>query len=88
MIFDWGSLQNNLLRRHFDLLRNTPSTVSTYADECVLLVLTTLVISASLSKNLFFDRLTEVTKVVKTSNTHSSAYVDTVGSEGSAAFGG
>ena len=32
----------------------------------------------SLSKNLFFGRLKEVTKVVKTSNTHSSAYVDTV----------
>ena len=35
----------------------------------------------SLSKNLFFGRLTEVTKAVKTSNSHSSAYVDTVEGE-------
>ena len=28
----------------------------------------------SLSKNLFFDRLTEVKGAVKTSNSHSSAY--------------
>ena len=32
----------------------------------------------SLSRNLFFDRLTEVNKAVKTSNSYSSAYVDTV----------
>ncbi len=44
--------------RLFDLLCNSPSTVSTYADECELLVLTALVTSVSLPKNLFFDRLT------------------------------
>jgi len=35
----------------------------------------------SLSKNFFFDRLTEVTKAVKTNNSLLSAYVDTVRSE-------
>ena len=34
-----------------------------------------------LSKNLFFDSLAEVTKAVKTSNSHSSAYIDTVEGE-------
>jgi len=37
--------------RRFDLLRNSPSTVSTYADECELLVLTALLTYVSLSKN-------------------------------------
>ena len=32
----------------------------------------------SLSKNKFFDRLAEVKGAVKTSNSHSSAYGDTV----------
>ena len=39
------------------MLRNSPSTVSTYADACELLALTAFVTSASLSKNKFFDRL-------------------------------
>jgi len=39
--------------RRFDLLRNSPSTVSTYADECELLVLTALLTYVSLSKNKF-----------------------------------
>ena len=47
----------SLLRKGFDLLRNSPSTVSIYADECELLVLTALVTSARLSKNKFFDSL-------------------------------
>ena len=64
--------------RHFALLRNSPSTVSTYADECELLVFDASLTSASLSKNRFFDSLAEVNKAVKTSNSHSSAYVDTV----------
>ena len=45
-----------------------------YADEWELLVLTASLTSASLSKNKFFDRLTEVKEAVKTSNSHSSAY--------------
>ena len=30
--------EKNLLRKHFDLLRNSHSTVPVYADECELLV--------------------------------------------------
>ena len=45
--------QSPCFARHFDLLRNSPSTVSIYADECELLVLPALVTSASLSKNKF-----------------------------------
>ena len=41
-----------LLRKAFDLLRNSPSTVSIYADECELLVFGAPLTSASLSKNL------------------------------------
>ena len=44
--------------RCFDLLHNSHSTVSTYADERELLVLTALVTSARLSKTEFFDSLT------------------------------
>lgn len=36
--------------RHFDLLRNSPSTVSIYADECELLVFGASLTSVSLSK--------------------------------------
>ncbi len=39
-----------MLRKRFDLLRNSPSTVSTYADECELLALTASLTSASVSK--------------------------------------
>ena len=39
--------------RRFDLLRNSPTTVSTYADECELLALTASLTSASLSKISF-----------------------------------
>ena len=51
------SRQKACCARRFDLLRNSPSTVSTYADECELLALPAFKTSASLSKNLFFDRL-------------------------------
>ena len=43
--------------RHFALLRNSPSTVSIYADECELLVFDASLTSARVSKNRFFDRL-------------------------------
>jgi hypothetical protein len=43
--------------RVFALLRNLPSTVSVYADECKLLVFCVSLTSASLPKNKFFDRL-------------------------------
>ena len=49
--------QKSLLRKCFDLQRNSPSTVSIYADECELLVFVPLLTSVSLSKNKFFDRL-------------------------------
>ena len=49
--------QKSLLRKGFDLQRNSPSTVSIYADECELLVFVPLLTSVSLSKNKFFDRL-------------------------------
>ncbi len=42
-----------LLRKAFDLLRNSPSTVSIYADECELLAFGASLTSASLSKNDF-----------------------------------
>ena len=45
---------NPCIARHFDLLRNSPSTVSAYADEGELLVLTDSLTSASLPKKLVF----------------------------------
>ena len=45
-----------MILMHFDLLRKPPSTVSIYADECGLLVLTVLVTSAILPKK-FFGRM-------------------------------
>ena len=56
MVFN-GCGAKSLLRKAFDLLRNSPSTVSIYADECELLVLGSPLTSVSLSKNEFFDRL-------------------------------
>ncbi len=50
-------IRKPLRRKGFDLLRNSPSTVSPYADECELLALAAPLTSASLSKNKFFDRL-------------------------------
>ena len=49
--------ENPCCARHFDLLRKPLSTVPMYADEIALLVLAAPLTSASLSKNLFFDRL-------------------------------
>ena len=43
-----------LLRKAFDLLRNSPSTVSIYADECELLAFGASLTSASLSKKPMF----------------------------------
>jgi len=42
--------------RYFDLLCNSPSTVSAYADEGELLVLTAFLTSGSLSKTTSFPR--------------------------------
>ena len=49
MISD-GCGGNSLLRKNFDLLRNSHSTVPSYADEWELLVLTALLTSGILSK--------------------------------------
>ena len=59
-VYERMNTSKSLLRKGFDLLRNSPSTVSIYADECELLVLTALLTSARLSKNKSFDSLNRV----------------------------
>ena len=46
-----------LLRKHFDLLRNSHSTVPVYADECELLVFGAFLNSPSACRKGFFDTL-------------------------------
>jgi hypothetical protein len=49
--------KKRLLRKHFDLLHKPDSNLPMYADESGLLVFAAPSTSASLSKNLFFERL-------------------------------
>ena len=46
-----------MLRKHFDLLRNSHSTVLMYADECELLVFGAFLNSLSACRKGFFDTL-------------------------------
>ena len=48
-----GLLKWSCYARRFDLLRNSPSTVSIYADECELLAFDASLTFASLSKTRF-----------------------------------
>ena len=68
-----------MLCEDFDLLPKSSPTVPLYAYGLDLVVLTAFLPSASLSKNKFFDRLTEVKKAVKTTKSSPSAYKGTVG---------
>ena len=52
-----ASKPKGLLRKHFDLLRNSHSTVPVYADECELLVFGAFLNSPSACRKGFFDTL-------------------------------
>ena len=54
--------RKRLLRKHFDLLRKPDSNVPMYADESGLLVFAAPLTSVSLSKNMFFDRLSSASR--------------------------
>ena len=65
MIFDGCGVKRLAFASHFDLLRNSLLTVSIYADRSELLVFGAPLTSASLSKNLFLDRLERTAELLR-----------------------
>ena len=56
-LFKYDTAEKRLLRKHFDLLRNSHSTVLVYADECELLVFGAFLNSPKACRKWFFDTL-------------------------------
>ena len=56
-LFKYDTAEKRLLRKHFDLLRNSHSTVLVYADECELLVFGAFLNSPSACRKGVFDTL-------------------------------